>query len=311
MATVLISGGTGLVGSALTALLTKHGHDVIILSRSIRKSNTAKVTYAVWDIDKQTVDKSAISKTDYIIHLAGAGVADKRWTEKRKQEIVDSRTKSSALLVQSLREIPNNVKAVISASAIGYYGADKIRDKKKLFTEDMSADPSFLGSTCKQWEQCIQPVQGLGKRLVILRTGIVLSNEGGALPEFQKPLRFGIAALLGGGKQVISWIHIDDLCRLYLFAIENNGLSGVYNAVAPAPVSNKELTLNLAQRLRGRFYVPVHVPGFVLKIVLGEMSIEVLKSATVSNDKIRSAGFQFLYPSINAALDALDCKGSK
>jgi uncharacterized protein (TIGR01777 family) len=304
MATILISGGTGLVGTALTSLLTQKGYDVIILSRSARKSSVPNVTYATWDIDKPVIDKTAISKADYIVHLAGAGVADKRWSDKRKQEIVDSRTKSSALLANALRETPNNVKAVVSSSAIGFYGADK-KNKTRSFTEDMPADTSFLGDTCKQWEQSIQAVKEHGKRLVILRTGIVLSNEGGALPEFEKPLRFGIAALLGGGKQMISWIHIDDLCRLYLYAIENAQMEGVFNAVAPNPVTNKELTLELAQRIRGRFYVPVHVPAFALKIALGEMSTEVLKSATVSAHKISGKGFQFLYPSINAALDSL------
>lgn len=247
-----------------------------------------------------------MASADYIVHLSGAGVADKRWTSERKKEIVESRQQGGALLVKALMQVPNNVKAVISASAIGWYGKDEDRSpKKKAFTEDMGADKGFLGETCRLWEESIEPVKDAGKRLVKLRIGIVLSNDGGALPEFKKPVKFGIAGVLGSGRQVISWIHIEDLCRMFVYAIENESVAGVYNAVAPTPVTNKELTLLLAQKMKGRFYVDLHVPVFVLKTMLGEMSTEVLKSATVSAEKIRSAGFTFLYPSIESALDNL------
>jgi uncharacterized protein (TIGR01777 family) len=162
----------------------------------------------------------------------------------------------------------------------------------------------FLGSACKQWEESIEPVTQLGKRLVKLRTGIVLSKEGGALKEFLKPLRFGIAAILGNGKQIISWIHIGDLVRMFIAAIEDDKMNGVYNAVAPGPVSNKELIIELA-KARKKFYIPVYVPPFILKIVLGEMSIEGLKSVMVSCEKIQQAGFTFHYPGIRAALESL------
>ncbi len=147
-------------------------------------------------------------------------------------------------------------------------------------------------------------------RLVKLRTGIVLSNEGGALAEFKKPLRFGIAGILGSGKQVVSWIHIDDLCRMYIYAIENEKLSGTYNAVAPLPVNNKTLILKLSKMIRGEFYIPVYVPKFLLKIFLGERSIEILKSTTVSSEKIKNAGFIFLYPTVDAALKELTTKNA-
>ncbi len=306
MASIVITGGTGLVGSALTPLLVAKGHEVTILSRKQHSSNDPSVRYASWDVVAQSIDSEAIARADYIVHLAGAGVAEKRWTAKRKREILESRTKGSSLIVKALKETPNTVKAVISASGIGWYGSDARRKlSNKPFTEIAPPDEGFLGETCRLWEESISPVMALGKRLVILRTGIALSNENGALPEFEKPFKFGIAAVLGSGKQVVSWIHIDDLCRLYMYAIDHAELSGVYNAVAPAPATNKELTIELAERIRGRFYVPVHVPAFLLQMVLGGMSEEVLKSATVSAEKIRSAGFQFLYPSLNAALDEL------
>ncbi|HEY1871733.1 MAG TPA: TIGR01777 family oxidoreductase [Chitinophagaceae bacterium] len=301
MATILITGGTGLIGTALTKELLNKNHDVIILTRYPQKySNTSRLSYAGWDLEKQIIDAGAIARADQIVHLAGAGVADKRWTRKRKKVIVESRTKSSELIIKGLRENANNVKAVIAASAIGWYGPDRINLKQ--FVETDLAAEDFLGTTCKEWEASIEPVISLGKRLVKLRTGIVLSNEGGALIEFKKPLRFGIAAILGSGKQVVSWIHIDDLARLYIYAIENEKLNGVYNAVAPNPVTNKNLVIELAKSMRGKFFIPVYVPSFVLKLVLGEMSVEVLKSATVSCEKLKKEGYIFLYPSLKSAL---------
>lgn len=306
MATILITGGTGLVGRALCKALQERGYDIIILTRKIRpithnQQPADRIRYAEWNVDAQIIDKDAIAKADYILHLAGAGVAEKRWTKKRKKEIIDSRVKSGQLIVESLRNIPNKVKAIIAASAIGWYGADPVVPNPNNFTEDAPADKEFLGDTCHQWEQSIEPVAQLNKRLVKLRIGIVLSKEGGALKEFIKPLKFGVAAILGNGKQMISWIHIDDLVSMFITSIEHENISGVYNAVAPAPVSNKELTLQLAKS-RKKFYLPFYVPSFILKLILGEMSVEVLKSATVSSAKIQQAGFIFRFPDIKTAI---------
>jgi len=306
MPTVIITGGTGLVGRALGQALLEKGYKVIVFTRGREHTidATAAITgivFAEWNVEQQWVNKEAIAGADYIVHLAGAGVADKRWTKKRKQAIVESRVNSSKLLVDSLEKIPNKVKAVISASAIGWYGPDPSIPNLKPFAEDDAAADDFLGKTCEQWEDSIEPVTMLGKRLVKLRTGIVLSNDGGALPEFKKPLKFGIAAILGSGKQVVSWIHIDDLVRMYIAAIENSAMNGSYNAVAPNRASNKELTINLAKK-RNRFYIPVHVPAFLLRFLLGEMSIEVLKSTTVSCKKIKATGFSFAFPDITAVI---------
>jgi uncharacterized protein len=309
MPTVLITGGTGSIGKALTEKLLEKGYEIIVLSRETSMvnggSSNDKIKIANWDLEKQTIDENAIRNADHIIHLAGANVAEKRWTEKRKKEIVESRTKSSELITKALKEIPNKVKTVVSASAIGWYGPDETIPPTKYFVETNSPDNDFLGETCRLWEESIEPVKELNKRLVKIRTGIVLNNGKGALKEFSRSLKFNIAAILGSGEQMVSWIHIDDLCRIYIDAIENENLNGVYNAVAPMPVNNKKLTLELARKLKGKRYIPIHVPEFILKIALGEMSVEVLKSCAVSSDKIKNTGFQFLYPTIESALGEL------
>lgn len=307
METVLITGGTGLVGKRLTSLLVEKGYKVIILSRNIDKlQHNGAVSFAKWDIDKQTIDLKALQTADYIIHLAGAGVVAKRWTESYKREILESRTKSSKLITDSLKLHSNQVKAVVSSSAIGWYGPDK--NPVIPFTEDDVPAADFLGQTCVSWEESISHASESGARVCKLRTGIVLSKEGGALAEFIKPIRFGLAAILGNGNQKISWIHIDDLCRMFIYAMENNSISGSYNAVANKPVSNKELTLTLARAIKGRFFTPFYVPAFLLKLVLGGSSIEVLKSTTVNNAKIKAAGFTFLYPSVESAIGEITGK---
>lgn len=306
MAIILITGGTGLIGTALTKALLSKGHQVIILTRDILNAkNHDQVSYAQWDIAKQTIDKNVVERADYIIHLAGANVAERRWTERRKKEILDSRVKSGQLLVKALKEIPNHVKAVVCASGIGWYGPDPQIPNPRPFVETDPPSQDFLGATCQQWEGAIKPVTDLGKRLVILRTGIVLSKDGGAYPEFRKSLTFRVASLLGNGKQIISWIHIDDLVRIYLQAIENESWHGVYNSVSPNPVSNKEMIIDIAKQ-KHKWYVLVHVPGFALKIILGELSIEVLKSATVSSRKVENNGFSFFFPTVETAIRELE-----
>ncbi len=307
MPVVLISGGTGLIGSRLANHLIERGYDVIILTR--RKNQLpekSKISYSYWNVEKQILDKDVVRAADYIIHLAGAGVMDHKWTNDYKKKILESRTKSAELIIDCLKENEHQLKTFVSASAIGYYGADgKILERKDGFIESDLPPKDFLGETCLLWEASVEPVTSLGIRLVKLRTGIVLSKNGGALKEFKKPLRFGIAPVFGNGKQIISWIHIDDLCRMYCEAMENKYLHGSYNAAAPSPVSQKELILVLANRMRNKFFTPVHVPAFILKFVLGKRSIEILKSATVSDRKIKTTGFTFLYPSIESAINEL------
>lgn len=306
METVLITGGTGMVGRYLTQYLIQKGYCVNWLSRKAGQATIAgtRIDIFQWDINKQTIDAKAIISADHIIHLAGAGVAEQRWTSKRKKEILDSRTQSSALIVKALRENSNKVQTVVSASAIGWYGPDRA-ESEPPFTEDMPAYPGFLGDTCKAWEESITPVTLLNKRLVILRVGIVISGSGGAVAAFKKPISAGIMPIFGSGKQVVSWIHVYDLCNMFLQAMENNNMQGVYNAVAPNPVTSKRLMIALTRSMKKSWALPIPVPAFMLQLLLGEMSIEILKSATVSSQKIISTGFVFQYPEIEEAVNYL------
>jgi uncharacterized protein (TIGR01777 family) len=313
MSIVLISGGTGLIGSHLTNHLIGKGFDIIILTRQKNKSSdNSKISYSYWSVKDKIIDAEVVKKVEHIIHLSGAGVIDKKWTTEYKKLIVDSRTKSAELIISCLKENEHHVKSLVSASAIGWYGEDpKNQERKEGFIETDIPSKDFLGETCVSWEASTETVTALGTRLVKLRTGIVLTNEGGAFREYKRPLNFGIAPILGNGKQVVSWIHIDDLCRMYSEAIENNYLQGSYNAVAPEPVTQRDLILLLGKKMRNRFFIPVYVPAFILKLIFGKRSIEILKSATVSDKKIKSTGFTFLYPSIESAIDELVANPSK
>lgn len=307
MAIILISGGTGLIGSHLTHQLINRGYEVVILTRKKEKKSTnPKISYSFWNVKDKIINPAVVKKADHIVHLAGAGVMDKKWTGDYKNIIVDSRVKSAELLISCLKENPHNVKTFVSASAIGWYGSDdKPLRRREGFIETDLPSNDFLGKTCLSWETACSPVTALGIRLVRLRTGIVLTNEGGAFASYKAPLKFGIVPILGNGKQMVSWIHIDDLCRMYCESIENNYLSGNYNAVAPEPVTQKDLIIMLGQKIRNKFFIPVYVPAFGLKLAFGKRSIELLKSATVSNKKIKATGFTFLFPSIESAIDDL------
>ncbi len=307
MQTVTISGGTGMIGRKLTELLIQKDYHVIILTRNKPKEPAhPNISFARWDIKNNYIAENAIARADYIIHLAGAGVMDKRWTASYKKEIVNSRIESSNLLLEKFKQIPNKVKAILSASAIGWYGADK--NNNNSFTEGYPPGHDFLAQTCLLWENTVDKAYLQNIRVVKLRTGIVLSNEGGALVSFKKTLKFGIAGIPGSGKQICSWIHVDDLCRMYIYAMENAEMYGSYNAVAPNPVTLKRLILELAKLLKKKFFITINAPAFVLKLILGQRAVEILKSTTVSCSKIKNAGFTFLYPSLEAALNELTKK---
>lgn len=297
----MITGASGLVGSHLTNLLIETGYEVVHLSR---KAKPGKVPAYAWDVSAETIDEKAFAGVGAIIHLAGAGVADHRWTAKRKQEILDSRVKSTQLLVNHLKTHAHQVSTFISASAIGVYGFGLTNE---VFTEESKPGNDFLAGVVTAWEREVQAVQALGIRTVILRIGIVLSTEGGALKEMAKPVRYGVGAPLGTGRQVMSWIHIDDLCRMFLFALERDAMAGVYNATGVQPVTNKEFTQAVARVLKKPLWLPA-VPAFVLKLVLGEMADMIVNGSTVSSAKIQRAGFNFHFTDLQHALLDLNMK---
>lgn len=296
MEKVLITGGTGLIGKHLHKKLIEKGYEVLILSRNKNRVNKSTIFY--WNPEKEEIDSEAIEKADYIIHLAGANIGEKRWTAKRKQEIVDSRVKTAELLLKTIQENNLKPKAFISASATGYYGA--ITTDKTFIETDTPAN-DFLGKTCFEWEKSADKFAETGIRTVKIRTGLVLTKKGGALEKMLLPVKLGVGSPIGSGRQFMPWIHIDDLCNIYIKAIEDTKLKGAYNAVAPEYIRNKEFIRILAKVLNKPFWFP-NVPSFVLKILFGEMSQIVLKGSKVSSEKIIKAGYRFEFNELGSAL---------
>jgi uncharacterized protein len=296
--TVLLTGASGLIGSALTDLLLDRGYRVKHLGRT---KKTGQAESFVWDVPRGLLEEGALEAAETIIHLAGESLADKPWTAKRKKEILESRTHSTALLFNKLSSEKHLVKTFISASAIGYYGFGM---GDEVFTEESEPGQDFLAQVVKQWEDEVDRFSQLNIRTVKIRTGIVLSDKGGALAELVRPVRWGVGAALGSGRQQMSWIHLHDLCRLFLFALENEQLQGAYNGVGPGWATNRDVTKAIARALKKPLWLPP-IPAVVLKMVLGEMADLVLQGSKVSSQKIQHAGFTFEFSQLDAALNDL------
>jgi uncharacterized protein (TIGR01777 family) len=296
---ILITGGTGLIGRHLTKILLEQGHNVSYLSR--KKESIPDVKVYLWDTEEGMIEEEALKNIDCIIHLAGAGIADKRWTSKRKQEIIDSRIRPIQLLNQHLQAKKIKLRSFVSASGIGYYGGDTGETR---LDETSPAGNDFLATCTKLWEvETARFTQA--DRTVSLRTGIVLSEKGGALAKLIQPIRLGVGSPLGSGKQWMSWIHIEDMCRLYLQAIEDEKMHGAYNAVAPDPVRNEEMTRIAAETLKRPLWLP-NVPAFVLKMLFGELSIAVLGGNFVKNKRVsEELAFDYKFTTLREALDDL------
>jgi uncharacterized protein (TIGR01777 family) len=292
---ILLTGGSGLLGEQLTRLLLSKSYEVSHLSR--KPGNDPNVKTYLWDIHKGQVDEKCIDGIDTIVHLAGAGIADKRWTDNRKKELIESRTKSIGLIYNLLKNKSHQVKSIISASATGYY-SDR---GDELLTEDSPPANDFLGNCCILWEQAVDKGAELGLRVLKFRTGVVLTAKGGALPQLALPVKLWIGSPLGNGKQWVPWIHYQDVIDLYFYGIGNDELTGVYNMVAPNPITNKQLTQAVAKQLHKPLWLP-NVPAFLLKLLFSEMGTVVLGSTKASAQKIEDAGFQFKYPVIEEAL---------
>jgi hypothetical protein len=293
---ILITGGTGLVGAELIKSLAAKGNTLSILSRS--KGEDSSTPTFQWDHKKEFIEDGAFDGVDTLVHLAGAGVADKRWTEERKKEIIESRTLSSNLLYETLKNKPHQVKTLVAASAIGYYGMDT---GDQLMTETSKSGSDFLAQVVKEWEASTKQFESLGIRVVQVRIGVVLAKEGGALPKILQP---PVAAPLASGDQFMSWIHMYDLVGIIEKGIEDHKMKGIYNAVAPKAETNRDFT-KIAAKAFGKLYLPIPVPSFALKLALGEMAQIVTGGNKVSAQKIEDIGFEFQFPALGKALTDL------
>jgi len=295
MEKVLITGGSGLIGRRLSFLLKSRGYEVRILSRSNNPKNNYKTF--VWNVSEQYINDSAFEGLNHIIHLAGAGIADKRWSEKRKKEIIASRVASTNLLYNSVKRLKTPLNSFISASATGYYGAVT---SETIFEEKDKPAKDFLGKVCSLWEDSIFQFNEIKIRTVALRTGIVLSKDGGALKKMKTP----IITSLGNGKQYMPWIHIDDLCELYIKAIEDEQFKGAFNAVSSEHISNLSFSKKISKIFNYPF-LALGAPSFILQIVFGEMSTIILNGSRISANKIKQAGFKFKFENLEKALKNL------
>lgn len=295
---ILITGATGMVGKQLIPALQALGHQVSILSR--KKTTIKGVKVYLWDVYKQTIDKKALDGIDTIIHLAGEGIGDKKWTAKRKKEIVDSRVLSGQLLYKTIKETNAPIKTFISASAVGLYG-----DRgEEILTEESESGRGFLSECCIKWEHVADEGIALGIRVVKIRIGLILSKDGGALASMEKPIKYFVGSPLGSGKQWMPWIHLDDIVKIFTKAAEDEQMAGPYNACAPFPATNKLFTKALANQLNRPVW-PFNVPEFVLKGILGEMSILPLMSNHTKADKLLQTGYEFSYTNIDNALASI------
>ncbi len=294
---VLISGGTGFVGKHLTALLIKRGYSVSILTRKVQ-ANQKDIFYYKWDVAQQTIDEKAVEKADFIIHLAGENIAEKRWTAKRKAAIIESREQSTVLLYSAIKKQNKKLEAFVSASAVGIYGAV---NGPEICTEEMTPANDFLGYTCQKWEDSLDFIENRHIRTVKIRTGLVLGKVDGFLSKLAPLFKYRLGSVIGSGKQYMPWIHIDDLCEMYVLALENDEMQGAYNAAVQDDTTNAVFSKTLACVYGYSIWLPA-VPEFLIKLAMGEMSKIVLTGRRVSSKKIEAAGFRFQFKNLEGAL---------
>ena len=296
---VLITGASGLIGNYLSKLLDDNNFEVIHLVR--KKVSDSKYQQFVWNVNEDFIEEEALMKTNIIIHLAGAAIADKPWTQERKKEIIDSRVLGTNFLIKKLVSLKIKLDAFVAASAIGFYGLNSIG---RPFEETDKHDLGFLGDCCFQWESASSKAIDISTKFSIIRIGIVLAKEGGALPKLVQPINYFVGSALGTGKQTMPWIHIDDLCNIFFEAVTNPTMNGIYNGVSPSAATNYDLTMNVAKVLNRPLVLP-KVPAFFIKFIFGELSQLVLDGAPVSAKKIIDTGFKFKFAELNDALNNL------
>lgn len=295
---VIITGGSGLIGRELTATLSYAGHDVILLSRSPNRVQDLplKAKAVEWDGRTPQGWGDLVNSVDAIVNLAGANIAGGRWTDQRKQILRDSRVEAGQAVVEAVRAAVNKPRVVVQASAVGYYGVRGIEE----VTETTPAGSGFLPELCKDWEASTAPVEQLGVRRAIARTGVVLSPDGGALPRMMTPFRFFVGGPLGSGKQWFPWIHFTDEVNALKYLIESESASGAYNLCSPTPVTNAEFSRILGKRMHRPCWLPV--PDFALRLLFGEMADVLLKGQKQMPRRLQRSSFRFLYSAADAAL---------
>jgi uncharacterized protein (TIGR01777 family) len=299
MAKVLITGGSGSIGKYLVPRLLFKGHQVSIIGRS--KTDIPGVESFIWDLNKEELDERALIDITHIIHLAGAGIADKSWSPARKKEILESRVKPLQMLAKTLQSRNQRIKAIISSSAVGYYGG---LTSDEIFSEESSSATDFLGTTCRMWEDAVQVFKPVADREVRVRTSVVLMKEAGALPKLVTPTKLGLGAAIGSGNQWMPWIHVQDLVELFVQAVENTNLNGPYNVAAPEHANQNTMIKKIGKALNRPTFLPP-VPKFLIKTVMGEMSTVVTDGSRVSNQKLIDSGFEFEFPKLQRALNDL------
>ncbi len=301
---ILITGGTGFIGSALSREFSSSGYNVLITTRR-QSASKAKLTWEPLGNESHRlalIPPNTISNIDAVINLAGEPIASGRWTRTRKRRILSSRVDTTRALVQSMKNASSKPKVLISASAIGYYGPHG----DEYVTENTLSGTDFLADVCKVWEAEALKAQELGVRVVLLRIGAVLESGGGAMPMIAMPFKLFLGGPIGSGKQWFSWIHKDDVIGIIKYALENESLSGHVNATAPQPVTNKEFSSAVGRALGRPSWLPV--PCFVLKIAFGELGSMLLTGQRVLPERSLKAGYQFKYPDVEGALRAIFSK---
>lgn len=294
---ILITGASGLIAHELSDRLKKD-YTVRFLTRNKKHDNEFE-----WNIKAQTMDEKALENVSHIIHLAGANISEKRWTDERKKELISSRVDSAGFILKKLQEQNIKLKSFISASGINYYGT---KTTDKIFNENDGPGNDFLSKVVVLWEDAADQFkkQNLAERVVKIRTAVVLSEKDGALKKMLPTIKMGIGSPLGSGNQYMPWIHINDICSIYQFALQNSEMNGAYNAVSPQYITNKDLTEKIAEVLKKPLFMP-NVPAFVLKLIFGELADALLEGSRASADKIQKVGFHFEFPDLKTALEDL------
>lgn len=298
MKKILIAGGTGFVGKQLIPFLVEKGYSIHALTRNPRSNSSENIRFFQWDIEQQYIDKKAFEGVEILINLTGANIGEKRWTNDRKKELIDSRIKSIDLLYQYISENKFNINIFISSSAVGFYGAVTT---DKTFVETSESGNDFLASVSQKWEDATLKFNDLGIRTVILRKGVILGKEGGMAQKLSPLANLGINVSLGSGKQYLPWINIRDLLRLYEFILSKAQLNGIYNTVATEQITMNNFSKALLKSFGKKSFLP-NVPAFVIRLLFGEMAVMLLEGSKVSNEKLKNTGFYFEFDTLEKSL---------